>query len=225
MTKESLYIVCFMVLAAAVFGSAVSGLYITSAETLERNRQLLLQRSYLHAFGLADPGRMASRDIAEFVSRRIEVAPGALVDPVSGESIDKITAYTDDTQTQVHGYGFRFRGAGFWGPIEGILALDPDLRRTLGIAILEQQETPGLGGRIEEPIFTQQFRDGIRVDPPADDHPYLQISARAPDPAGPMHERHIDAVTGATQTGMAMERILNEAVARFQRATGHAAVE
>ncbi len=218
MSKESVYIVVFMVIAAAVFGGAVSGIYISSAETLERNQKLRLQKSYLFAFNMGNPDAMSSADIADLVSGRIEIEENALTDPETGQQMDLIKAYASDDRSELLGYGFRFRGLGFWAPIEGIIAVAPDLQRSIGIAILQQQETPGLGGRIEEPIFTRQFEEGIRVAPPEPGNPYIEISAQAPDPSNPMYDRHIDAITGATQTGIAMERILNEHLARFQRA-------
>ncbi|PKL10059.1 MAG: hypothetical protein CVV51_00720 [Spirochaetae bacterium HGW-Spirochaetae-7] len=44
-------------------------------------------------------------------------------------------------------------GPGLWGTIRIILAASPDGERVRGIRVVSQNETPGLGGRIEEPWF------------------------------------------------------------------------
>lgn len=107
--------------------------------------------------------------------------------------------------------GFDFGGMGFWGPIEGIIVLTPDLQQVLNIQFYEHQETPGLGARIEETWFTDQFK-GLRVDW---DHPRgsLIVVGASPDPAP---QNRVDAITGATQTSMALGRFLNDELARIR---------
>lgn len=225
MNKESIRIVGVMVLVAALFGSVVSGIYLGSQETLERNQRIRLQRAKVEVFSLGDTEKLSPEEITALVDRRVVTAE-TVVDPETGQEFEVLRAYADDERTQLQGIGFNFRGLGFWAPIEGILALKPDLSRTLDIVILQQQETPGLGGRIEETDFTNQFRydpdkaglDGLLVSPPAKAAKYIQISATPPPSDSPMRERHVDALSGATQTCMAMERILNEHLAQFQRA-------
>lgn len=215
--KDQLYVVGFMMLTALVFGAAVSGLYIGSRSTLETNRRLRLQKAYVTVFDLGDPARMTPPAIDRLVDRQIDLSE-TVQDPETGERFTLIKAYADAERAALKAYGFRFRGSGFWAPIEGLLAVDPRAVTTLGIVVLEQQETPGLGGRITEPVFTEQFKAGVKVAAPGVNGKYVEISATAPEQSSPMYERHVDAITGATQTCMAMERILNEHVAQFQRA-------
>ena len=49
-------------------------------------------------------------------------------------------------------------GAGYNGVIEAIMALTGDMNTVAGLAITRQSETPGLGGRIEEPAWLANFR-------------------------------------------------------------------
>jgi Na+-transporting NADH:ubiquinone oxidoreductase subunit C len=42
----------------------------------------------------------------------------------------------------------QFSGTGLWGPIKGLLALDPEIKTIQGITFYELKETPGLGGEI-----------------------------------------------------------------------------
>jgi Na+-transporting NADH:ubiquinone oxidoreductase subunit C len=213
MSSKPWFIVTFMVGIALVFGSGVTGIYLGSADLLQRNTEFLRQRSLVSVFDFGDPSRLGKNAVAALVTGQV-VCDERCTDPQSGASFDLIKAYTALDRKELKAYGFRFRGLGFWGPVEGILAIRPDLSRTVGIVILEQSETPGLGGRIAEPVFTEQFRRGLTVSPNPRG-PYLRLgSAGTPDPEG----RQVDAVTGATQTSMAMERVLNQQLGIFQRA-------
>jgi len=93
---------------------------------------------------------------------------------------------------------FQIAGSGLWGPIEGILALSPDLETIKGIAIIHQEETPGLGGRIVERDFLDKFA-GKKIVP--------EIRLTKPDKASA--ENEVDGITGATATCEKFETIIN----------------
>jgi Na+-transporting NADH:ubiquinone oxidoreductase subunit C len=215
--KDRAYIIVFMVVLAAVFGGAVAGIYLASESVLARNKELRLQRAYLEVFGIIED-HIDLDEVGPLVERRIELGD-TVVDPETSEEFQVIKGYADDAHEELIGVAFRFRGMGFWSPIEGLLALSPDRSETLGLVILEQKETPGLGGRIEEPIFTKLFEQGVKVSLPADAaEKIIEISSTKPDAQSPMAPRHVLAITGATQTSMAMDRILNKGLAAFHRA-------
>jgi Na+-transporting NADH:ubiquinone oxidoreductase subunit C len=104
--------------------------------------------------------------------------------------------------------GFVAGGMGFWDRIEAVVVLTPDLSQVLNIQFLDQKETPGLGARIEEPWFTDQFQ-GLAVawDGPEDRRVMIGTSPSANSP------NEVDAITGATQTSMALMRFLNDELA------------
>ena len=215
--KDRVYIIVFMVVLAAVFGGAVAGIYLSSQSVLTRNKELRIQRAYLEVFGIIED-QIALDEVGPLVERRIELGE-TVVDPETGDDFQVIKGYADDAHEELIGVAFQFRGLGLWGPIEGLLAMTPDRTQTLGLVILDQKETPGLGGRIEEPIFTEPFEDGVKIAAPSDDvDKIIEISSTKPDPQSPMAPRHVMAITGATQTSMAMDRILNENLAAFHRA-------
>ncbi len=213
MTSKPWFIVAFMVGVALVFGSAVTGIYLGAADLLERNSEFLRQRALIAVFDYGDPERLDKAAVAALVRERV-VAGEVRTDPQTGRQFSLLKAYEDAGRTTLRAYGVPFRGMGFWGPVQGILAVSPDLTRTLGLVILEQAETPGLGGRIEEPIFTEQFRAGIAIAPNPSG-PVLRIAA----PGSPNADgRHVDAISGATQTCLAMERLLNDHLESLHRA-------
>lgn len=217
-TPSSLSVIAFMVGIAAVFGAAVTGVHLATVRIVQRNTELLYQRALVRVFDLDNGNQERSdRGIARLARTRVD-ATETCRDPKSGWSFHLLKAYDDDAHTRLKAYGFRFRGLGFWAPIEGIVALSPDRTRTVGLVILRQTETPGLGGRVAEPIFTDQFSEGLSVEPPLDDGTRLVVSATAPAPGTKEANRHVQAITGATQTSLAMDRILNDYLARFDRA-------
>lgn len=94
-----------------------------------------------------------------------------------------------------------FTGAGYNGPISGILALEGDMNTVAGLAITDQTETPGLGARIEEEAWLSQF-PGTKL---ADASGEIRFAV-ARGSSG--NEYEVDGITGATRTSSAMTRII-----------------
>jgi len=96
-----------------------------------------------------------------------------------------------------------FSGAGVWGDIHGVIAVDVTNRRVIGVEIIEHNETPGLGGRIAEDRFLRQLR-GETVGENG-----IDVVVRGPGNSNP-EDATIDGITGATGTTRAFARILNQ---------------
>ncbi|MBX3531911.1 MAG: NADH:ubiquinone reductase (Na(+)-transporting) subunit C [Rhizobiaceae bacterium] len=92
-------------------------------------------------------------------------------------------------------------GTGYAGRIQALLALQGDMRTLAGIAVTEQSETPGLGARIEEPLWQQNFAGKQLFD---DSGTYrfsvVRGSART--------EFEVDGITGATRTSNAIGQMV-----------------
>jgi Na+-transporting NADH:ubiquinone oxidoreductase subunit C len=101
------------------------------------------------------------------------------------------------------GYAFPIGGKGFWGNISGLLALDRELLSIRHIVFTSHNETPGLGGRIVEEAFRDQFR-GLAIADVGDNDKFVRISSRN----GATRNR-VDAITGATMTSSLVEKFLN----------------
>ncbi|NMB03387.1 MAG: FMN-binding protein [Tissierellia bacterium] len=104
---------------------------------------------------------------------------------------------------QRDGYVFEYVGGALWGEVQGYIGVDDDLETILGVDIVKNSETPGLGGRITEDWFKDQFA-GLPIDATRDFLIYR------PNDGG-----NVDAITGATQTSDAMRRIFNQAIREF----------
>ena len=87
-----------------------------------------------------------------------------------------------------------FSGPGLWGPIYGVLALEPDLRTIRGIRFFKQEETPGLGGEIGADWFQDQFV-GKQIASEADVYGFAIVK-----PGTGEGVNVVDGITGATMT-------------------------
>ena len=120
-------------------------------------------------------------------------------------------SYEKDGKT-VAGYAFPVGGPGFWGPIYGMVAVDPDASKIIGIAFYKHSETPGLGARIGETWFTNQF-EGLRLFPIEGEKKIFYLR---PEGVG-KSPNELDAVTGATGTSRGVEAFLNQELDHFLR--------
>jgi Na+-transporting NADH:ubiquinone oxidoreductase subunit C len=94
---------------------------------------------------------------------------------------------------------FEVDGGGVWGPIEGIVTLQPDFETIVDVSILQQEETPGLGGVIAESQYLETFQGKVLV-------PQFII---AKDPSDNL-PNEIDAIVGATNTSTRFQDLLND---------------
>lgn len=106
-------------------------------------------------------------------------------------------------------YAVRFGGPGLWGPIEGFLALEPDLRTIRAITFYRQEETPGLGGEIAASWFRDQFVGKSILDRAG--NPGISIDTDGPNA--------VDAITGATMTCEKLEAILDGVLTKLVEET------
>ena len=132
----------------------------------------------------------------------------ALVIPYELETLEQIFT-TNVTPKEIDGktiykaedgsVAFEFSGSGSQGPLRGVMALSSDLQAIKGIAIIQQSETPGLGSRVLESDNLSNFRDKKIV-------PELLIVPSGTASA----DNEVDAITGATLTCVALEKLLNK---------------
>ncbi|MFH1006148.1 MAG: FMN-binding protein [Candidatus Latescibacterota bacterium] len=87
-----------------------------------------------------------------------------------------------------------FSGPGLWGPINGVLALEPDLSRIRGIRFYKHEETPGLGGEISADWFQKRFVGKEILPGAGKDGLSIVKSGRK------LGENSVDGITGATMT-------------------------
>lgn len=195
-----LFMVGFLVIASLVVTAALSALYAVTEPIIERQNARLFQVRVLEACGLVDHGAEPSDDEIDRLYARIEEVP--LDD---GRTLYR--AYSSERREEPVAEALEISGSGLWSEIRLLVALTPDGGSIHGLAVVEQGETPGLGGRITEPEFLEKFA-GLELGQAPE---YVGIVAyETPDAPN-----EIDAISGATQTSKAVEAILNEGLATF----------
>ena len=93
----------------------------------------------------------AQKKVSDEVARRIalpQASCGVFV-PVEADGFTYYKGYSDPDTTHLVGYTVKARGRGYSSTIEAIVGVDLSGRIT-GMKITSQQETPGLGSKVEE---------------------------------------------------------------------------
>jgi Na+-transporting NADH:ubiquinone oxidoreductase subunit C len=116
------------------------------------------------------------------------------------EEVGDFTFYVEKNSGRI---SYQFSGGGVWGPIIGIITLESDKETIRQIRIMQQEETPGLGGIVADLKYLAKYV-GIMVVP--------QIEVNIPDSAT-NKPNEVDSITGATRTSKAFEKILNDSYA------------
>jgi len=189
--SKRIMIVVFTVLVTVVFIAPISLLYLVTKPTVDLNEEVFLKRSVLYAAGLDLPPSSAQL-VALFKERFEERSgQGGTYYVLKGEG------------GELAGYVFLRNGPGLWGEITAAVGFDRELEKLTGVDFLKQSETPGLGARISENWFREQFR-GKRG-------PFTVVGEGQPS-----RENEFDAVTGATLTTNFVKDLLNGTVAQVR---------
>jgi Na+-transporting NADH:ubiquinone oxidoreductase subunit C len=189
--KKRLFPVFFMLIITLVFISITTIIYTLSKDTIAFNEALRLRRAILYAAGVVVPesGQETDRIYAERVEESKDGDGNIKYYRVKGESSKDVKNIVIVT-----------RGAGLWGEITAAIGYDVSGKTISGIEIIDQNETPGLGGRIGEDWFKQQFR--------GKHYPISLVGEGAA--VGP---NEIQAITGASYSSKAIQDIVNRASA------------
>lgn len=179
LTKNRLWMIALIVIISTISAVLLTTIYIYTSPRIALNAEIKLKKGVLSVFNIP----FEKKEIIEIFDKNIRI-----------KSKDLFIYYEYYKRNRLNGIAFEIKGPGFWGPITALVALEPDMRKLKGVEILHQEETPGLGGRIAEDEFKDQFK-GKPVVP----------------------EIAIDAITGATMTSKAFKKIINENVKSFRK--------
>jgi Na+-transporting NADH:ubiquinone oxidoreductase subunit C len=194
--RRSLFTIFFMFVVTLVFIAVLSLIYVLTKERIRLNDTLVIKRAVLYTAGLQVPQSGVEADnlyrdrVREVKDEQGQVLYYEILDAQNGELLSYVVPVL---------------GAGLWGEIESVVGVEKDLKTLTGIEFIKQNETPGLGGRITESWFKEQFR-GKRWP--------LEVV-----PEGePADDQEFQAITGATNTTNAVRGILNERLAKAEAA-------
>lgn len=106
-------------------------------------------------------------------------------------------AYEEDGET-VKSYVLPIRGAGLWGMMYGLLALQDDGQTIAGLNFYQHNETAGLGGEIQNPRWVSNFVGKTAVD--EDGNVEIRVTKNAN-----ADQNEVDALSGATITSRGVD--------------------
>jgi len=194
--KSNIYTLTYACVLAVICALALTAIGRFTEPYRKANEKADMIRSVLEVLGApADPSA-SSRELVALFDKKVRT-----------EKRGDLKAYLyvpDDGP--VRAVAVPFKGPGLWGPIEGFIALKPDMRTIRGIAFTKQEETPGLGGEIAAAWFRRQFIDKQIIN--AKGEPGIRILHEAGD-RGP---NEVDGITGATMTCDKVQEMINETI-------------
>lgn len=184
-----------------IFMSALTFLYVfilasfndVTADTISFNKESELRYSILYIFDMLPKGEDPQEIESVYNKNVVEKKFG-----------DK-SGYALLIGGKEKAYAIKVDGSGLWGSIDGFIGLNEDFTQIIGIDFVNQSETPGLGGRISEKAYKEQYRNIPIAD--VKDGKYLRSS---PEP-----NSNVDAIAGATQTSTAVVKLINDDLNTF----------
>lgn len=184
-SRDHVYTAVFMLVISAVIALVLASTNAYFQPQIQQNALVAERKAILYVFG-ADTAGSSSDVLSRFDTQ------------VKAKTVSGIDLYTlVDAQGKTVSLAVPFEGAGLWGRIEGYLGVSPDLKSIKGVVFTLQNETPGLGGRIDELAYREQFRE-------------IAIKPGTPLAYGATGGSQIDAITGATLTSNSVLKMLND---------------
>lgn len=194
--REKVLSIFYMFLITLFFASLVSAVKYFNEKKIELNQNIKLQRIILKVLDIPVNEGDSDMDLLEFFKQRVK--------EIQVDEKRLYVGYRQDGRT-IQGYALPVGGPGFWGPIKGMVGIDSSGKKIIGIAFYQHNETPGLGGRITEGWFSDQFKD-LPLFPIEGEKNIFYLSPEGSDKIG----NELDAITGATNTSSAVEEFLNQ---------------
>ena len=174
----------WLVMAAAlVFGLLVAGVFGALKPRIDENARLKLEREMKGLFG--------QDKIFEQVT--------------DGKGTELYYVAIDPCNPVAAGYAFKAIGSGFADKISLLVAVDAQLEKLVGIAILKTNETPGFGDKIKDDEFKDQFK-GSPLPKKGNKLAVVKVGDRG------VKDEEIVTITGATISSEAVTKIVNDSV-------------
>ena len=201
MIKRRIFSIAYMFGLTLLFTAVVSGIHELNRERIAVNEEIKMQEIVLRVLGIEVPSGARSPEVKAVFENRVKVE--------EREERRLYQGFAEDGKTPI-GYAFPLSGPGFWGPIHGMMAVDPELKGVIGVSFYLHSETPGLGGRITEGWFGNQF-EGKSLTSVKEGERYFYLVPEGTSKAN----NELDAITGATGTSRAVERLIDRSMRAY----------
>jgi RnfABCDGE-type electron transport complex G subunit len=184
--NSRVWMIGILLILAVICSTALALVDIKIAPVIEKNNQIKYMKSVLDVFGVSYDALNQDSVISTYK------------ESIEEKDIEGLKIFSEKKSGQT---AISCTGGGFQAQITLLVALKDN--SITGFKVLDQTETPGLGARITEENFQKSFI-GKRVD--------NGIKLVKTGNAG---ETEFDAITGATETSKAVQRILNNGFSKY----------
>lgn len=144
------------------------------------------------------------------------------IEGLTGQAVDDKYAEVITSEEELNGnkyfmanvdgavkYVFPVKGRGLWGGLWGYISVDEDKQHTYGAYFGHEGETAGLGARINERWFQEQFKGAPIMDAEGN------IALTVVKNGAKVQDYEIDGVTGATLTSKGVAGMVNDGLKVF----------
>ncbi|GAB1257020.1 Na(+)-translocating NADH-quinone reductase subunit C [Aurantivibrio plasticivorans] len=220
--SKTFIVAVVLCLVCSVIVSAAAVLLRPQQET---NKAAFLKRNILQSAHMYDASKPVQEQFEQFTARIVDLDTGKFTDAVDPESYDQLIAaksqdmsesipgdediaklkrrekyaevYTLEGDNGIELVILPIRGYGLWGTLYGYLALESDANTVIGLSYYDHQETPGLGGEVDNPRWKGLWT-GKKLYEGGD--LALHVQKGPVEPSDPRKEYKVDGLAGATLT-------------------------
>lgn len=197
------------------------------------NQAAFLKRNVLQAAHMYDPDVPLEEQFEQFTPRIVDLKKGQFTDEISPENFDQeraakdpqrsinipededvagigrrsnyVKAYTLETDEGVEMVVLPIKGYGLWGTLYGFLALESDGNTVVGLSYYDHQETPGLGGEVDNPRWKNLWQDKKIYND--EEEVAITVIKGSVDSGDPRSEYKVDGLAGATLTSRGVHQM------------------
>jgi Na+-transporting NADH:ubiquinone oxidoreductase subunit C len=198
--KDKFYTIGYAAVLGCVCALLLSAAGVVTRPYRKANERAEEIRNILRVLDIEVPAGASSQELIGLFEKSVKI-----------EERGELTLYRYESDGELQAMAVPFSGQGVWGPVHGLLSLEPDLRTIRGISFYRQEETPGLGGEIGAAWFQRQF-EGKKIASGG------EAGMRVTAPGEAKGEREVDGITGATMTSSKVEGMLNETIRQILEA-------
>ena len=199
----------------------------------EKNKDLDVRRNILTAAGLMEEGVPIEELFAPIETIMIDLATGEQIDFDPGYDQKKaarnpLLSVNIPSELDLAGIGRRAKsvvvymvreygelsrmvlpihGKGLWSTMYGLIVLNKDTTTIEGITFYSQQETPGLGGEVDNPLWKKKWK-GKKIHDNTGQI-ILRVIKGAVNSENPHAIHQIDGLSGATITSNGVENTIH----------------
>jgi Na+-transporting NADH:ubiquinone oxidoreductase subunit C len=207
---SNLYPILFMLAVTIIFVGILSVFYRSTEKRIQTYKDQTYQLGILSLFadtlsaesGIKQEDLISRAELAKnftmFITEKQLTSSGL-------KAIAKRYYAATTADGKLLGYCFDLTGSGLWGTMRALIAVTPDFSKIINFSIYDQMETPGLGARVEELWFKNQFKDKPIVQ-----GKNLASYALVPEEAA-ANQNQVKQITGATITSASVLTMLDAA--------------